>query len=746
MWTRISTAVMLIVLLAAAITAIASPPAIAFQTSAPSSDGTGMASPVASPMASPVAPSAESVNQAFVTGPWRFEVVLAQQAPGFPDFKLAEADGKNWIVVVVDATNWSGKDASLDVTQFGARAAGSSESSKLAPSSSKRIAQQLQLEPTNPNAGLKIKKGKITRLALAFQVDATGLDYSLTFGSASLPLARSIAQNRVFGALPLPAAAPILAKASFSSAKSGSSVVLKSGEFTLADVDAPTGTECFASEAIARITKLAKGKTIETEAAGDGSIYLWLDQNDGTRDLLNIALIGDGYAAAAQPLSGAYASWIEAAATSAKATSAGLWGACTNQHGQPRSSKPEVTPLQTLSDGKTRPYVAWIAYPPKIVATPDGGAWIFYSAQPTSGADKSGERLFASHYDPATGKWSTATEMPGGQFQMGVSAAVDSAGLVHIVYSDQAKPSAYAQLMYTHEDGEGGWTKPMAVSTDPNSGHQLYASLAIDKHDVLHVAWQDQRVFSEKARTENASNADILASDFKPGDEHWSKPFLVNTHYFDSASLLPHLVADGDRLVLAWSVYSQQFGLNTATEIDWATRPLDEPLGWTLGQPLVAGRGDAFGGRLIDLAADPTGGVVMVFARQANDTFLFLRRLKPEATEWGGDILIAYGARGNYPTVTVAADGTVYVTYEAVVDTHIRVAAVAIPYRSVVPGPEAILTSTEPASQGRSGLATDPTSRPWIVYIAESADGKTNQVEALRNAVVPLTAPASKPS
>ena len=188
---------------------------------------------------------------------------------------------------------------------------------------------------------------------------------------------------------------------------------------------------------------------------------------------------------------------------------------------------------------------------------------------------------------------------------------------------------------------------------------------------------------------------------------------------------------------MTWSVYSLQYGLTTAARIDWATRPIGNPLEWTLGQPLVAGRGDAFGGRLVDLAADPTGGVVMVFARQDNETFLFLRRLKPGATEWSGDILIAYGARGNYPIVTVAANGTVYVTYEAVVGKDVKVASVAIPYRSVVPGPETVLTTSEPNSQGRPGQTADLTSQPWIVYIAESSDGKTNQVMALRTASVP---------
>ena len=327
---------------------------------------------------------------------------------------------------------------------------------------------------------------------------------------------------------------------------------------------------------------------------------------------------------------------------------------------------------------------------------------------------------------------------------MGASAVVDSAGIVHLVYSDQAKPGAYAVLMYTHEDGSGGWTKPIAVAPDPAAGHQLNPSLAIDKNDALHVAWQDQRVFSDQARSADASNADVLMSDFEPGSTAWTKPFLVNTHYFDAASLLPHLVVDGDRLVLVWSVYAQSLGLSKAARIDWATRPLDKPLEWTLGQPLVAGRGDGFGGRLVDVAADPTGGVVMVFARQANDSFLFLRRLKPGAAEWSGDILITFGARGNYPVVTVGEDGTVYIAYEATIGKAVKLTSVAIPYRSVVPGPETVLTTSEANSQGRPGIATDLTSKPWIVYISESSDGKTNHIEALRNASVPATVQAKK--
>lgn len=735
-WLRFSAAMLLVALLAPALAASSFNRAGAFQTATPAASA-----PAATPA---VQQPVETADQVFVSGTWRIEIVLAQQAFSFPDFKLSKAAGKSWLVVVADVANFSTNDASLDPYGFGVQAAGASEIVSLAPSSSKRIAKQLNLQPTDPDVAIVVASGVSERLILAFQVDATGRDYSLVFGESMMTLATSIAQARTFDALPEPAPPPDLTPETFSAAASGSSVKLKSGTVALAGVDAPLGNECYSGEATARIKKLVKGKSLLSERAGSDSIYLWIEQSDGTRMLLNVSLIGGGYAAAASGLTGAYASWLTAAEANARAAGAGLWGACTNQHGQPRPDNATTSAIAADSNGKTRSYVAWIAYPPKIVTTPDGGAWIFYSAQPTSGADAAGERLFASHYDPTTAKWSDGTEMPGGQFQMGASTAVDSGGLVHLVYSDQAKPDSYAVLMYTHEDGAGGWTTPIAVAANPQAGHQLNPSLAIDKNDVLHVAWQDQRVFSAQARSDNASNADILVSDFKPGSTEWSKPFLVNTHFFDSVSLLPHLVVDGDRLVLVWSFYDQTLGLSKAARIDWATRPLDKALAWTLGQPLVTGRGDGFGGRLVDVAADPTGGVVMAFVRQANDSFLFLRRLKPGAAEWGGDILIAFGARGNYPAVTVAEDGTVYIAYEAVAGANVKVAAVAIPYRSVVPGPETVLTTSEANSQGRPGVATDLTSNPWLVYIAESSNGKSNKVEALRNASTPLTVPSKK--
>ena len=94
--------------------------------------------------------------------------------------------------------------------------------------------------------------------------------------------------------------------------------------------------------------------------------------------------------------------------------------------------------------------------------------------------------------------------------------------------------------------------------------------------------------------------------------------------------------------------------------------------------------------------------------------------------------------------MAVAENGNVIITYEATINNLVKVAAVAVAYRSVTPGPETVLTTDQDNSQGRPGVATDLTSNPWIVYISESKDGKTNEIHALRNAAVPTEVAAKK--
>ncbi|MGH2557926.1 MAG: hypothetical protein ACRDJH_02595, partial [Thermomicrobiales bacterium] len=255
---------------------------------------------------------------------------------------------------------------------------------------------------------------------------------------------------------------------------------------------------------------------------------------------------------------------------------------------------------------------------------------------------------------------------------------------------------------------------------------------------VLHVAWQDQRAWRPSERIASTSNADIFWSELTPGGT-WSEPVMVSVHDPGQVGIRPRMVADGNRLVAVWSVYTTALGIDTAARIEWSTRSLgDLEATWTAPETLIAGRGEGFGGRLLDLQADPTGGVVLAFVRQANDSFLFVRRLEAESRTWGGDILITYGLRGAFPSVAVSDLGTTYVVYNLGVGALVDVGATAIAHGSVDPGPEVNLTANERETQGLPVVTVDNTGAPWVIYFNQTSDGVANAVKTLRAPVTPL--------
>ena len=703
--------------------------------------GSPAVSPVASPGASPVpSSSVEPSFPVFMSGIWRISIVFASRAPSVPELDQAEASGRDWIVVVADVTNWSGKKAKLSSNKFNMLVTGETEPAGFNRLATEAAAKSLNLEPKSANAGVEINSDKSKRLVLLFRVDKTAAEISLVPSGAPIPLSAAFEIGGSLDNLPKAATPPELVETEVTDTTDGATLQLNEGPLRLAGVDSPVGEECFADQSTRRLERLA-GSGVLLESGTDlTAANVWIEDDNGLRKLLNREVIASGSAAFATGTTGPYAGWLQDADRDARTRVVGLWASCTNQHGVARQQKPETTGIKLESDGSTRSYAVWVAWAPTIITKPDGSAYVFFSAEAASGSDKGNKRLYYSRYDAATGAWSQSIALPGGEVQMGPSAVVDGDGIVHLVYCDRAedKTGVFSEVMYTHEDGKGGWVEPAPISREATSGFQLSPSLSIDNLGVLHVAWQDQRAFAPEARDESAANADIFVSDLVPGAS-WSIPVLVNTHFTDAAGSRPHIVADGERLVMVWSVYAASLGLNAAARVEWATRPLDDPLAWTAPKTLIVGRGEGFGGRLLDLAADPTGGVVMAYGRQATDTFLFLRRLGPGAAEWGGDTLLTYGDRGTFPSITISDQGVVYVVYNVGAGASVDVGAVAIPYRSIEPGPEVILTEDQEDTQGRPIVSTDITGRPWIVYFNEPPGGISNEVRVLRNAEIPAT-------
>jgi hypothetical protein len=409
----------------------------------------------------------------------------------------------------------------------------------------------------------------------------------------------------------------------------------------------------------------------------------------------------------------------------------------------PEVAQPAYEVLRIDDGGIGREYRVWEEWVPKVVTTPDGGAWAFFTAQVRTEDGFADRRLYASRFDPTLMVWLPARSLRSTSTQFGAAAAVDSAGVVHLVYSDRAtdvQPS-WSQLIY-QRFADGAWSEPAPVSPHADAGHQMLASLAVDGNDGLHVAWTDQRFVSPEARAALPANADIVISDLVEGE--WTEPVQVNVREAaDVNPAWPHLVADGDRLVVVWSIYqgTTPEEMKSAQRVEWSTRPLATGSAWSPPQTLfVRESGDA-GGRLIDLAADPRGGAVVVYGLYSRgNNELFLQRLEPSAASWTPPALMSSGDFGYLPSVAIAADGTIYVVFNNGRNRDVDIGGlIGDPSGS---GAGAVtLTPAENGITARASIALDAKGSPWIVYMNQPEGSSTvAEIQSLRAAT--FTPPA----
>ena len=400
--------------------------------------------------------------------------------------------------------------------------------------------------------------------------------------------------------------------------------------------------------------------------------------------------------------------------------------------------------LRVVSEDAAMPYAVWVAWSPLIVPAHDGAAWAFFSAETKENGEIVGtKRLYTSRFDPATAKWTPATAMQGGEIQFGPSAVLDADGQVHLVFTDRptGEDDSFGSIIYTSTNGEGGWETPTAIAPLDTAGHQLSPNLAIDNSGGLHVAWQDQRGVDEANRLASAANADIFASD-RGANGTWSKPVQINKRPGPEVNASrPHLVVDGDRILALWSIYEVPVGLETATRIEWSTRPLGDADGWAAPKALIERGESQMGGRLLDLSSNPGGGATLVYGRRIGETNeLFLRRIDAGAASWGADIAVGSGDKGSFPTLAVGPDGISYVVYNIGSGTSVQVGAIAVAAGATAAGPEVIVTQGEEGAQGRAAINVDQSGALWVVYFHEPVGSASNAVRVLRGLQLPVNA------
>jgi hypothetical protein len=404
------------------------------------------------------------------------------------------------------------------------------------------------------------------------------------------------------------------------------------------------------------------------------------------------------------------------------------------------AGQPSYDTLRVDGPTSALPYEVWVAWTPLVVPLPDGSAWAFFSAQAVNpDATVGTKKLFASHLDPASGTWSAAQPLKGGQIQFGPTAVVDSSGTIHLVYTDRADDQAtsFGQIAYVKIGADGSFSDPVAVAPDPNAGHQLSPELVLDKNGALHVVWQDQRAVSADDRAAAASNADIFSSDLG-ADGKWTAPTQISVRPDATTNASrPQLATDGDRLVVVWSTYTATSGLDTANSLDWSARPIDGSAGWSQPQTVVQ-RGDAqIGGKLLDLVSNPAGGVTLVYGnRVANSNSLFAQQLQAAGTSWDPAVTLTQGDRGSFPTASVMPDGTIVVAYNLGSGQSVQVGVIAwvpgTPRGSV----ETVVTAGEDGAQGRAYVDVDANGKVWLVYMHEPTGGVANEIRIIRGATI----------
>lgn len=395
----------------------------------------------------------------------------------------------------------------------------------------------------------------------------------------------------------------------------------------------------------------------------------------------------------------------------------------------PEVAQPAFDVFRVATNDMGRAYRVWEEWVPQVVNTPDGGAWVFFTAQAREDEGYGARRLYASRFDPTLGVWSPAEAIGNVTTQFGATAVVDTKSTIHLVYSERRSDTeeAWSQLVYQRFDA-GGWSDPAPVAPHPDAGHQMLPSLAIGRDDDLHLIWRDQRLVSLEQRLALPTNADLFSSDFVDGK--WTDPVQVNLREaIDVNPAWPHLAVDGDRLVVVWSIYegSTAEEMRSAARVEWSVRARGGGE-WSPPQVLFRRESGDAGGRLIDLAGDPTGGVVVVYGlydKSVNQ--LFMQRLLPDEKDWTEPVLLTNGDYGFLPVAAVDQDGTVYIVFNSGRNRDVDIGGLKVApdgsHDSAVS-----LTPGEGGITARASVALDRNGVPWVVYMHQPT-GASNVTE-----------------
>lgn len=296
------------------------------------------------PMQSRTVGDENSPRQVFSTGAFRYTIEFAERGAEIPTLELPTVNGSEWVVIVLNAQNWSDAPATLNMADFQLLVSGDFGWQFVGmDASSPDIARFLGFDPILETTELtSIPNGESIRLALVYLIPPTTTSMELIDDTSGLNIDAALAAGGDVTDLGPSPEQPDLIEAVVTDVIDGRTIVVESGGASATiqylGIDVPTGDECYAADATDTNRNIVLGKTVYLEreyrnrvVAGEDVFArdVWIDNTQGGLVLVAAWMASEGAAGPAPANQDTrFAGWIQAAADAAQANNVGFWAAC----------------------------------------------------------------------------------------------------------------------------------------------------------------------------------------------------------------------------------------------------------------------------------------------------------------------------------------------------------------------------------------------------------------------------------
>jgi len=308
----------------------------------------------------------QAAPSGFVSGFNRVMVYQVDNAGDGSAYGLAATSGKDWIVTILDLTNFGTAAQTVSLGDFSLVANDGGE--PVAGALSAKPAETLGLADVQANASVAVPVDQTVRLAVAFAVPSesvsSGFAPSLAFGDEQATVVGALVDT--LDQAGVPPAQPWSGAQGVVQAVPGEGTIEVSvggavQQVSLAGVTTPPADGCFGAESAAAVTTLSGGSVwIEDDPTSDGSLVWYWDGARGHLGLLNEALVEQGLAGFDTGYAGtAYAGWLSAKGSAAADAGTGLWETCRDPEGT-WIDPPAPTPVPTKTADEIRADYTWV--------------------------------------------------------------------------------------------------------------------------------------------------------------------------------------------------------------------------------------------------------------------------------------------------------------------------------------------------------------------------------------------------